>query len=179
MSYEDFNTETPTDSLERLTNLAAELNDAEDQAMLIEEELKAAKERVRELSEREIPELMADVGMETFVTKEGLKISVREKIHASIPKTRIEEAVAWLERNGHGGMIKSEVTAAFGREDRDLAQELLERIRGEGMTAKETATVHPQTLMKLLNDLDAEDVEFPMDVFGAYRRRVAKVTRKA
>lgn len=179
MSYEQFAKPAPdADSLAQLSALADELDAKKLELAEIQDQLSRATEAVKSLEERQIPELMDLIGIKSFVTTSGVRIDVDEKLSASIPKDRFSEAIEWLEDNGHSGIIKSQIFALFDRGEVEVANELIRELKDRGFSAGEKYDVHPQTLAKLFRDLDKSGVDFPEDVFGIYRRRVAKLTRK-
>ena len=176
--YGDFQVpENTDDQLKHLTSTAAELKEAQAQEARLEEELKAAKARVKHLSERALPELMDAVGMEKFVTTDGIEIAVDERIRASIPAARHKEAMDWLDEHDFSDLVKRSFVIEFGRDDdkwaskfeRDLKQ------RKKALNVKQAKKVHPQTLAKLIKDELEKGTAIPLDLFGAFRQRYTKI----
>jgi len=58
----------------------------------------------------------------------------------------------------------------------DAASQLLSELRERFGTASEEAKVEPQTLKALLTKLLKEGKEIPMETFGAYEQRQAKIS---
>lgn len=168
-----------TDKLGQLSSLAEQLNEADHTVEQAQEALKAAQAAQRDLSERQIPELMESVGMEEFSTTNGLKIKVKEAIRASAGRDGEKvKTINWLIDNGHEAIIKLSVGVAFGRgeEQRNAAKELAEKLQGEGIPATMTQDVNAQTLSALVRELLQEGIEVPEDTLHVYRQRTAKIT---
>lgn len=163
--------------LAQLSGLAAEQKEAEAAVVRAEEELKKAKARLRDVSEHKLPELMDEIGMEEFTTKDGIKIKVGEVIRASIPATTQAQAHAWLEENGRGAIIKRNFTIEFGKGEDAWAKkfqaDLAKRKKPLRSTVKQA--VHPQTLQAALRELLEDGADVPLDLFGAHRQRFTRI----
>jgi hypothetical protein len=44
--------------------------------------------------------------MREFVLRNGYRLAVEEVFNVRLPKNKIDKADEWLDKNGHGGMIK-------------------------------------------------------------------------
>lgn len=170
--------EVPADALAALSQLAEQLGEHEQRKSALEKELEEVQGKIRNLSEIEIPDLMETVGQASFTTTSGLSIKVEEKVRASIPKERYEEALAWLTENGHGGLIKCKVEVAFPRDQIDEARKLSASLSNDYEDVKSESTVHPMTLTSFITNQLKDGKEVPMGLFGAWRQRQAKVSRK-
>ena len=69
-----------TNILTVLSQLAEELQAAEMEVKQREAELKAAKERHQQLNEVTIPDIMDENGISEFVTTDGFKLLVTDKL---------------------------------------------------------------------------------------------------
>ncbi len=166
---------TSSGDLAQLQELADQQAAAEAKVARIEAELTAAREEVRDLSERQLPELMDQIGLETFRTRSGLTIDVKETIRASIPKARSARAFAWLKANGHEAMIKRVVAVSFGKGEDAKAEALREALESE-FDVEDKASVHPSTLSAWVREKLAKGEELPLELFGVHRQRVSKIT---
>jgi hypothetical protein len=164
-------TEPSNADLEQLSTLAARLfkeNKAVEEA---EEKLKEAKKAATQTSEKDIPELMAQVGMKTFETKTGLKISIKKVIRASITQAKKIAAHKWIVDNGHGGMLKRSVMVAFNTDQAEEALALRKRLEGEFDMVKDDTKVESSTLRAFIKrELEAGH-EVPMELFGAHEQK--------
>lgn len=161
--------------LSRLSALADMQAQQEAEVLRIEAELQKAKEKLTDLAERQIPELMDKVGMDEFKTKSGLVVKIDEKIRASIPKLKKPYAFAWLREHGNDSIIKRSLSVAFGRGEDDLANELCSRLSQEGFSIKDDESVHASTLTSFVKEKLQAGEDIPIDLFGVYRQRVSKI----
>src|SRR5690606_25635481 len=80
--------------LSQLQSLAEQQASAAARVAELEAQLNKAREEYRDLAERQVPELMDQIGMAESKTATGLKITVSETIRASIPKAKAPLAFA-------------------------------------------------------------------------------------
>lgn len=161
--------------LSQLRELAEQQAAAAAEVSRLEAELNKAREAYRDLAERQVPELMDQIGIPEFRTNSGLKIKIDETIRASIPKAKAPLAFAWLKANGHGSLIKRVVQVAFGKGEDERAEELRERLAGEEFPVEDNASVHPSTLAAFVREKLRDGEEIPLDLFGVHRQRVSKI----
>ena len=178
MEYEDYITPATEEavSLAELQKLAELQAEAEAKVKRIEAELNAAQAILKDLAEKQVPEMMDSIGIEQFTTKTGLKISIKEVIRASISKANETRAFAWLRANGCGSLIKREVKAQFGMGEDEQAEHLLEIMQEghiEGVSDKQS--VHAMTLASFVIKRLKEGEELPIEVFGVHRQRFSQV----
>lgn len=187
--YSDYKEDLGGNILAAITAKANEQAAQEAKVAQLEEDLSAAKERLREINERELPDLMDAGQQEDCKTSTGIRVRLLTKVRASIPKKNHAKALAWLRSHGHGDMIKVQVVAEFGKNDVDLAQSFEERLestvssiaaemgRANDFTVNHKAKqeVHTSTLSswaaKSLEDGD----EIPMELLGVFRQRFTKI----
>lgn len=166
---------TPAD-LSTLSQLARDLNEAQLEAARIEEQLKAANAKVTDLAEKQIPDLMDQIGMRTFTTSDGFKVDVRETIRASVPAAKKEAAMQWLDDNGHSGLIKRSILVAFDRQQEKEARKLEAQLSKKFENVKTDLKVEPSTLRAFIGEQLEKGEAIPLDLFGAWRQRIAKIT---
>lgn len=160
--------------LSQLQSLAEQQASAAARVAELEAQLNKAREEYRDLAERQVPELMDQIGMAEFKTATGLKIKIDETIRASIPKAKAPLAFAWLKANGHAAMIKRVVQVAFGKGEDERADALREKLAGE-FEVEDNASVHPSTLAAFVREKLRDGEEVPLDLFGVHRQRVSKI----
>ena len=143
-----------------------------------ESTLKSAKEHHRWIAEELLPNAMREAEMTAFTLDNGFKISINDEVSASITGPKRNEAVAWLREHGFGGLVKTEVTALFPREEAEqaleFATELSERYGEDRIELLEN--VHPSTLKAWLKEQLAAGTNVPLDTFGARTYTIAKIT---
>lgn len=169
-----------SDKLAQLAVLAAEQTKLEHDITQAKQEVAKMEQALATLSERTLPELMDELGMEEFSTNTGLRVKIQEAIRASIPKTRLQEALDWLDQKGLGKIIKREFSVLFGKDEeawaRKFARDLQQRKKALNVT--ESASVHNQTLCALVRERLKAGEEMPVDLFGIYRQRYSKIEVK-
>lgn len=162
--------------LAMLAQFAGQLNSAELEVAKLEEALAAAKGKVTDLAERQIPELMDTLGMKTFTTKNGFKVEVKRTIRASIPAASKDKAMKWLDDNGHSGLIKRSVLVAFDRTQEKEAAKLEQQLGKKFENVKTDLKVEPSTLRAWIAEQLEAGAEVPLELFGAWEQRIAKIT---
>ena len=178
--YRDDRVEPGANILARLSGLVDDQLHAEARVARLEQELQQAKETLRHISENQLPALMEEAQMDAFTTQSGAVVKIDQRIRGSIPKATEAQAFAWLEEHGHERLIKRQFVVEFGKEEdkwadkfeRDLAQ------RKRPLAVKRKKTVAPQTLQSFVRGQLEEGVVIPMDTFGVFRQRFAKVKVK-
>ena len=167
-----------SDKLARLAQLAEQQAECAATLARLEAEQERVRETFRNLSEREIPDLMDEVGVAEFKTASGLKVSIKETIRASIPKAQTFAAHAWLRTHGHSGIIKELLSVRFGKGQDEKARELYEQLRQEEFDVESNASVHPQTLSSWAKEMLAQGKDVPQELFGVFRQRSSIISTK-
>lgn len=177
--YSDIKQElNPKDNiLAALSALALEQKKAEEAVAKAEEALAKAKEELAAIAEKRIPELMDAAEMTSYTTKDGVKIAIKEKIHGSIPKATEDKAFAWLAEHGHDDLIKREFKIQFNKNEESWAAKFKRDLeqRKKKLAYEIKRTVHTSTLSSFVAGQLEAGVEFPMDIFGVFRKRTAKI----
>ena len=165
------------EGLAELRRLADELEAAQEEVVRLEVLLKNAQEKATELSEITIPEKMAAVGLTELATPSGFRLAIEEAVFAHITKAREDEAYRWLDVNGHGGMIRRELTVAFNREQGDAATALHAELRGKFAGVTQKWAVNAQTLKAWARHMLEDGENVPLETFGIHTKRVAKIKK--
>jgi len=106
----------------------------------------------------------------------SLKTMYSANIAAGWDALRRKEAFDWLEANGHGSLIKTEVITKFDRDDREAASAFIGYLEAEGHAFTERENVHPQTLSAWLKEMVTRRGEMPpLDTIGGYIERQAVI----
>ena len=144
-----------------------------------EEELKKLKDVETTLSEQTIPNLMQQAGVELIKLEGGISVEVKPFYSARIPSSKSEEAFAWLRDNGHGDLIKNQVSLEFGMKQDNEAKSLVEELKAKGLPVKQKTTVHPSSLRGFVRE-QIQDLgkDVPAELFGTYVANKTKITTK-
>lgn len=166
--------------LETLTNLAARQVEIEDEIAETEQKLKDLGEKLRTIAWQQLPEMMEKCGAEELTIKGGYKVKVEKKLQVSVPKKNKEKAYAWVEDQGGSALVKRAFVIAFDKEQEKFARKFKRDCeqRKNALPMEETKTVHSQTLNKFLRDKMADGVDVPLDLFGGFQQKIAKITTK-
>ena len=170
----------PTDAdLRKVSTLAARQVELEAGVRYLERELKKEKERLRKVAEVELPELLLnELGLSMFAMADGTKVEVKDSLKCSVPKKNLKEVSKWLADHGHSALVKRDVVLPFdkGEDDRIATLETLLLDSGYSQYAVNEA-VHTGQLKQLIQELEEEGEEVPLDLFGAYHHKATKVTK--
>ena len=149
------------------------LLETQKQMSTLEEELKKLSDVERTLSEQTIPNLMQQAGVSQIKLTDGTSVEVKP----SYSKT--EEAFTWLRENGHGDMIKNQVTMEFGMNQDNEAKSVIEDLKQKGLPVQQKTTVHPSTLRGFVRE-QIQDLgrDVPAELFGTYIANKTKLTTK-
>lgn len=178
--YEQYlDPEEDKDTMEQLAFLAQEQIDAEREVDLAEKELKKAKRLLSDISEKQIPDLMAKLNMKSFKLMTGESIEVLEKLRCSIAGERNAGAINWLDENNHGNLVKRNYTIEFDRDEKEEAEKFVAAMREHNrrLRISQKNTVHNQTLSSFLTERLTAGDDIPMDLFGAYWQKKTKIKR--
>lgn len=162
-------------SLGELSALCAQARETQRDIDRIEASLKAAKEQLRALVEEDIPQLMSELELKRVVLETGEAITVALEVYASIPKARAQEALDWLRAHGHGGLIRTELGLAFGRDEVARADALAQELAERGFESTIAQNVHSGTLKAFLKEQLGSGVAVPLELFGARPVMTAKI----
>jgi len=160
-----------SDLVRKLRNIEAQMEDAE-------QHLKALKADKHKLSTENIPALMDEMGVERLDV-DGVTVSRKMIVHASIPADRKEEAFTWLRENHLDDIIKNDVTCSFGKGEDNVAGDVVGILQERGFDPKTKTHVHPSTLKAFVKERVTDGKPIDLDMFGAYINNAAEIRRKA
>jgi len=155
-----------------------ELLNLQTEILTLEEQLKKKKEAETFLSEQTIPNLMQQAGISAIKLEDGSSVEVKPFYAAKIPVSRVDEAFDWLRDNGHGDLIKNNVTLTFGRSEDQIAKQLVDELQQKGHNVKQAEKVEPMTLKAFVREQIEKGKNVPADLFGVYVATRTKLTTK-
>lgn len=157
-----------SDKLTDLGSLVQRLDEANRQLADLEDQVKAQKKVIKELSEQHIPDLFKEMGnLKSLELEDGRKVSVAEDFAISIKKATQEEAFSWLRENGKEEIIKRKLGIQFDRGEGDEAQAAAELLLANNLSFSDTESVHPQTLKASMRGMIEEGIT-PPETFSYY-----------
>lgn len=141
-----------------------------------EHALKRLKAEERRISQEVIPALMDNIGLAKITLNTGNVIEVKDAVQCSIPVSNRDRAYEWMVEHGHGDLIKTALTAKFGRGEKDDAAAAAEVLHKIGIHASLAESVHPGTLKAWARQEIEGGRMPPSDLFNVHVVRLTKVT---
>ena len=174
---EESQSDIKADDLTNISQLSRKLTQMEDQIEHLESELKIRKDELRKLSEDTLPNALLEQGLSEIKLTDGTTLSVTNYYSARITDETRDAAFKWLQENELGDIIKNTVSASFGREENDAAQELMARLEEEGHDLVQKKWVEPMTLKATVKEQVEKGVALPLETFNVYIGQKIKVTK--
>jgi len=162
----------------QLSDLVRKLRSVEDQIADAELHLKSLKAEKHKLSIENIPALMDEMGVERLDV-DGVTVTRKMMVHASIPVDRREEAFDWLRSEGLDDIIKNDVSLSFGKGEDNLAGDVIGMLRDRGFDPSTKTHIHPSTLKAFVKERVTDGKPIDLDMFGAFIANAAEIKRKA
>lgn len=167
-----------TDILGRISVLADEMLQVDKDTAAAELSVKKLKEVHRQIAEEQLPELFEQVGMSELTTLKGLPLKLKNKVFTNISKGRKPKAIAWLDANGQGGMVKRCVIIDFDKTQEDKVAALL-RLIGKGWPNNRTELdVHASTVKAFVTKQLKDGETIPLDIFGVHCVDTVEISSK-
>tara|TARA_R100001594_G_scaffold150592_1_gene212545 strand:- start:965 stop:1516 length:552 start_codon:yes stop_codon:yes gene_type:complete len=175
---DDFEVEADADQIKTAIVLAEKQSALETDLDKLENQIKEKKKELRHIQEKLLPEALDQLNLTEMVLPHGGKVLVKSDMSISVPKGRLGEITGWLKENGHGDIIKSEVSVPFGKGQGNMVGHLKSYLDEVGLTCEETQSVASGTLKALLKEqLEAGDLDKELGFFGAFAWKKAIVKR--
>ncbi len=162
-------------ALERISALASRLCKADAEVFALEKQLNDALDKAKDLREREIPDLFAELGLSEVRLSDGSRMAVRQLFAANIKVADRDNAHRWLRENGFGDLIKNEVTVALKRGQDAQAEEVAGFLLEKGLAFTKSESVHPSTLKAFVTErMEKADIALPesISVFPVRRAEI-------
>ena len=164
------------DNVKSISDKCHQLNELQSQLKEKEEAISIIKNKVRDMEERIIPEMMQEAGVSKIKLKDGTEVEIKPFYAAKIPESRVEEAFSWLRGKGFEDLIKNTVTASFGRGQDNQVSELIGVCEKFGFNYNKKEKVEPMTLKAFVREQVEGGKELPFDLFGVYIANKTKIT---
>lgn len=167
----------PPGDLDEIKKLAQDQLLAKKEVERLEKELKEAEEKYKDISERRLPGKMDHLGIPAVTLPDGTTVEVEEKVRGGLIVENRPKGHKWLEEQGHGAILKTEVSIAFPKKKLEEAKKLVERLREEELPANLERSVHANTLDAFIREQLELGKDIPLDIFSVMRQRIATVTK--
>ena len=177
-SVEDWTEQSSNEELASISGLAQQLlvvqKDIEEKKLA----LKELENQFRQISESSLPEALQSANLSEIVLSDGTKLSVSPFYKGHISEKNRPAALDWLMQNGHGGLIKNEISLKFGRDEDERAQDTIASLQQRGLSPSVKQGVHAQTLNAFVKEQLTNGKDHPSEIFGIYVGSRAKIERK-
>lgn len=142
---------------------------------MLTSKLKKKKALHRELGQVVIPDCMDKLGLEGLSMSNGRQVSVKEKYSASLTGNFRIPAIEWLNENGYGEIINTEVRTFCGQSP-DLADEIKDYIESKyNVKTISEGKLNTNTFKAVVKEALEEGKQVPLDKIGVYRFRETTV----
>ena len=101
--------------LESVVALVERQKKLENESQVLMADLAEKTEQLRDIAEKQLPELMLSLGIREFKLTDGSSLVIKKFYQASISDEKRNLAFTWLRDNNHDDLIKHEFTAVFGK----------------------------------------------------------------
>ena len=177
-SVEEWTEQSSNEELASISGLAQQLlvvqKDIEEKKL----ELKELENQFRQISESSLPEALQSANLSEIVLSDGTKLSVSPFYKGHISEKNRPAALDWLMQNGHGALIKNEISLKFGRDEDERAQDTIASLQQRGLSPSVKQGVHAQTLNAFVKERLTNGKDIPSEIFGIYVGSRAKIERK-
>lgn len=173
--YGDDQASPDISDFDELNDLVRTMREEELALEELEEKVVAKKERVKDLAERQLPDLMERMGLTSATTKHGFKIEMKEKVIARIPKESRMQSIEWLKNQGYGAIVRHDFKLSFKltqAQETELARRLLD---DSGLPYKEDPNVHHATLTSFAKEKLANGEDLPESLFTVVQTKTVNI----
>lgn len=153
------------DSLGRLTSLARTQLEIERQIEELEIIIAGRKEALKKVSEREIPELMMEIGAREIKLLDGRKLTIKPFYSGKITD---DSAYDWLEENGYGDIVKVAMTIKTTASDEERTTKIRKLLHDNAVEWDETQGVHSSTLNAFIKETISSGKPIDRPLFNVY-----------
>jgi len=168
----------PDDILSKISTLADEMLALDRKIAEHDLEHKKLIEQRRQIAEEQLPELFEAVGMSELKTSKGIPLKLKNKVYTNIAKERKPKAIAWLDENGQGGMIRRNVVIEFDKTQQEKVDKLLKLIGRGWPNHRVQLDVNAATVKAFVKRCLEEGINVPKDIFGIHCVDVVEITSK-
>jgi hypothetical protein len=147
------------DNLATIVTLSKQLVLLQEQKEQQAETLAATDKAIKDLAEKQLPDLMTACGLTELNLTSGEKILVKPEYYANISKDRADAAYRWLREHNMGGILKEKIVVELENQTA-LAEANIPFVVD--------ATIHPSTLKSFVKERVESGEEFPRELFGVH-----------
>lgn len=160
-----------------LSDLVRKLRSVDQTIEMAEATMKILKQERQKLTTELIPGVMDAMGVER-IDVDGVMVTRKLIVSASIPEARKEEAFNWLREHQLDDIIKNDVIVSFGRGEDNAAKNAVGILREQGFDPETKTHIHAMTLKAFVKERVEDGKPIDLDLFGAYVVNAADIRRK-
>lgn len=138
--------------------------------------LSEAKENFTKLSAGLIPDKMLDLGVSELKLADGAKVTVQPFYSGGLLEGKEAEAIEWLDKHGHGGIVKRSIICPFQKGEEAAVKKLVKQLEKMQVEFQRKEGVHPQTFKAFLRELTENGKSLPPALFTAFIGKTTKIT---
>lgn len=172
----DNKTVDSTDKLKYLTDLCKQLEDQQEELKEAEDTVSKIKDKVHYLSSVVIPGVFEELGVKKLTLLNGREVKIDTDWVGSITEEKSLAAFNWLEENGHGAIIKKNLTIDLKKGESETATKIREwLVTNKIFSFKEKPSVHHSTLKSFIRERKEAGDDLPDELFGVYQIKETKI----
>lgn len=165
------------DGVKTIAELATAVQRTTDNIAVLEAQVKEAKEKLRKLTDEDLPDMLMSLGVASFKLQDGSEVTVKQTYGAHINLDNKAAAHQWLRDNGFDDLIKNRVTCEFGRGEDQAADDFMQAAIRMGHSPAQKADVHPSTLKAFVKERIESGGDIPHDLFGVFTGNRATIKK--
>ena len=164
------------DKLRMVASLATQAQELEQRIKELQQLTRQQEDNLRDIVERQLPDVMKEIGLRDFTMENGTSISLENEVYATVPAGTKDQCLDWLRDRGFGDMIKNEFKIQFNVGEDEFATSVRHALLtlDQPVNFTQRATVLPQTLRAFIREQDKKGVDVPEDLFSIHRVSRAK-----
>jgi len=166
-----------TSETKSLSDMVRLLRNVDRDIEKIEGDLKKLKQERQKLTTELIPGMMDEMGVQRLDV-DGVTVTRKLIVSASISEDNREKAFGWLRDNGLDDIIKNDVVVSFGRGEDNAAKNAVGILREQGFDPEVKTHIHAMTLKAFVKERVEDGKPIDLDLFGAYVVNAAEIKRK-
>lgn len=178
--YDEGFSESPIsdNDLAEVARLADEQAKLEGLVEAAEAALKAANAALKQVREYDLPELMNKLGLETFTTKAGTKISIKDILRVATTGKYRPFIMKWLRENDLTAIISRVLSVEFGKGEDKKAEAALKALAKLDLLFSDAENINAGTFKALIKEKLEAGETVPIEDLGISRAYQSKVERK-
>ncbi len=162
--------------LKRITALARKQIKLTKDLESLEERAKVKRELRDEIATRELPDMLAEVGIAELILRDGSKVVVKPNYYCGLTGKYKEPAIAWLRKKGFDDLISQVVGVSFGKGEDAEAKKVEKLLRDTGIPFKTEEVINSATFKALIRELIEKGERVPHNDLGVTIIDTAKIT---